>query len=81
MKKKFDQIISFLNETTSQELFTNFKYIEHLESVKKSPHLVFKPYPEEIPIRDYAQKITEINITDQLLKQLVEEYVEKSWKS
>lgn len=81
MKKRFDQIISILTETISQELFTNFKYIEHLETVKKNPLLKFEPTPEEIPIRDFVQRISEINITDHLLKQLMEEYVEKSWKN
>jgi len=71
---KFDQLLGFLNDLTSKEFFSNFKYNESLEVSKKFTFFDYQPYEEEKPIRFFAQRIDEIKITKELLRNLEEEY-------
>jgi len=72
---RFDQLLSFVNELTAKEFFTNFKYNESLQKSKQfSDFFDYQPYEEEKPIRFFARKIDDIHITKELLKSLEEEY-------
>lgn len=77
MKDKFDQIITFFNDITSTELFTNYKYGQHLDFMQKHPELEHIITDEEKAIKNFTQEINKIRITDKLLKQLEEEYKTK----
>jgi len=72
---RFDQLLSFVNDLTAKEFFTNFKYNESLEQMKKFNFFDYQPYEEEKPIRFFAQRIDDIPITKELLKILEEEYI------
>ena len=75
---RYDQIIAYCNEITSKELFTNFRYIEHLEFVRNHPQVKYESFEEEKAIRYFTQRIEGINITNELLRQLEEEYADKT---
>ena len=79
LREKFDQIITFFNDLTSTELFTNFKYGQHLEYMQKHPELEHVWNDEEKAIKYFTQEISKIRITDKLLKQLEEEYRAKGY--
>ena len=72
---RFDQLLSFVNDLTAKEFFTNFKYNESLQKCKQFTNFFdYQPYEEEKPIRFFARRIDDIHITKELLKALEEEY-------
>ncbi len=71
---RFDQLLGFLSELTSKEFFSNFKYNKGLEQSKEFAFFEYQPYEEEKPVRFFSQRIDNIKITKELLRDLEVEY-------
>ena len=74
LRMRFDQLLGFLNDFSSKEFFTNFKYNEGLEQSKQFAFFEYQPYEEEKPVRYFASKIDDIKVTHELLSILEAEY-------
>ena len=69
---RFDEMLAFLNDLSSKEFFTNFKYNENL--LKQNEFFEYQPDEDEKPIMFFATQIDDIKVSKHLLRSLEEEF-------
>ena len=75
LKRRFDQILGFLNEIVRHELFVNIKYEQYIKTKAKKISLISLNYQDDFDnIFKFAGKVNSYKITNELLRKLEFEY-------
>ncbi len=73
LNKKFDQLLSFLNDLTKTEFFTNLNYVNYIEN--KTIGKNYREIDDFKAINEFKNCINLFELTNKKLKILEQEYL------